>query len=255
MSRSARTILGVRIDNVTLPEAMRRAESMLNSRRFHQVVTPGPEFLLEATAHQRFRSILHQADLSLPDGMGLRVAGWLTGRPIKARVTGVDFVHGLLEVCARRGARVFFFGAPPQIVEKAVRRALRQYPGLIVVGYESGQRGPWQKVHEQRIIEKIHLAKPDVLLVALGAPKQELWIDRHRAALHDVRLAIGVGRTFDYLAGSVKRPPKLVRQLGLEWLLTYLMAGRLYQPQFRRQRVRNATWHFLRAVIRFPHDE
>lgn len=247
------TLLGVHIDDMHLTAATAVAEQMLGSNRLHHVVTPGPEFLLEAMGHPVFKRILNQADLSLPDGIGLKVASWLTGQHLQHRVTGVDFTLALLKLCQQRGYRVFLFGGQPGVAEKAVRRLLKEFPGLVVAGFESGSRGSWQRIHDQRLVEKIHLANPHLLLVALGAPKQELWIDRHRQALHGVRLAIGVGRTFDYLAGVTPRAPKLVRQLGLEWLLTFLLAGRHYQPEFRRQRVRNATWHFVREVMAKRH--
>ncbi len=248
-----RRLLGVEIDDIGMPEAVAEAKKFLDSHQFHQVVTPGPEFLLEATANAKFHNILNRADLSLPDGMGLKVAGWLSGQKVRQRVTGVDFVIKLLELCQQMGRSVFLYGGQAGVAEQAVRRIMKTYPRLLVAGFESGYRGPWQQLHERRVLEKIHLAKPSVLLVALGAPKQELWIDRHRQGLHDVRIAIGVGRTFDYLAGITPRAPKLLRQLGLEWTLTYVTAGKYYQPEFRRQRVRNATWHFLRQIIKQRH--
>lgn len=242
-------LLRVRIDAISPKQAIQRAEQFLNEPWFHHVVTPGPEFLLEATVHEKFRKILNQADLSLPDGMGLKVAALVTGQNLPHRVTGVDFVHDLLALAAKEGKTVFFFGSHG-LAEAAARAALKKYPNLKIAGMETGFRGPWQKQHDRQVIAKIHLAKPDILLVALGAPKQELWISQHRAALHDVTIAVGVGRTFDYLAGKARRAPKVMRQLGLEWLNTYLFASRYYQPSYRRQRITNATWHFIMAVIR-----
>lgn len=242
-------LLRVRIDAVSPKQALAQAEKFLHQPWFHHVVTPGPEFLLEATAHEKFRKIINQADLSLPDGMGLKVAALLTGQSLPHRVTGVDFVHDVLALAAREGKSVFFFGSHGQ-AEPAALAALKKYPTLRIAGMETGFRGPWQKLHDHQVLAKIHLAKPDVLLVALGAPKQELWISKHRQALHDVKIAIGVGRTFDYLAGQAKRAPKVMRGLGLEWLNTYLFASRYYQPSFRRQRITNATWRFLTAVVR-----
>lgn len=247
-------LLGVEIDNISLNQATARAEQMLQASRLHQVVTPGPEFLLEASANPTFKHVLNQADLALPDGIGLQVASWLTGKNLRSRVTGVDFTLAVLQLCHQHGYRIFLYGGQAGVAEQAAREIGRKYPNAVLAGFESGWRGPWQQLHEQRVVEKIHLAKPHVLLVALGAPKQELWIYRHRQALHDVRLAIGVGRTLDYLAGVTTRPPRLIRQLGLEWLMTFLQAGQHFQPQFRRQRVRNATWHFLRTVIQHPHE-
>ncbi len=250
MISSQTELLGVRIDDLSMDQALARAQEFLAEPKFHHIVTPGPEFLLEASEHERFRTILNRSDLSLPEGMGLKVGSMLIGRPMKHRVPGADFVLGLMGLARQGGQRVFLFGSRPSVVEHTVRALLKQFPGLAIVGYESGYRGPWQRLHDHRVVEKIHRAKPDILLVALGAPKQELWIDQHRQALHDVRIAIGVGRTFDYVAGTIKRAPKVVRRLGFEWLHTWLFARSYHHPEFRRQRVRNATWHFLATIIR-----
>lgn len=244
------SIFDVQIDNVLLSEALDLAKRWLDEDVFHQVVTPGPEFLLEATVDPKFKAILNRADLSLPDGMGLYLASKFIGQPLRGRVTGVDFILGLMSLAAVRNCRVFLYGGQPGVANQAAQVLIQRYPGLAVVGVESGWRGPWQKLHDRRVVEKIHLARPDILLVALGAPKQEIWVDHHRQALHHVKISIGVGRTFDYLAGRVKRAPAAMRRLGLEWLHTFFTAAKYYQPQHRRQRIVNATWHFSREFAR-----
>lgn len=253
MSRAKIQLLNVSIDNLTMAEALDRARGFLKTKKFHHIVTPGPEFLLEATAHPRFRKILQDADLSLPDGMGLHLGSRLTKQRLVERVPGADFVDGLLTIAEREGKSVFLFGGAPGTVDRAGETIAHRHPQLKIVGLESGYRGAWQKLHDRRVLEKIHLAKPDILLVALGFPKQELWIDQHRQALHDVGIAIGVGRTLEYLAGTIKRAPKFMRATGFEWLHTYLYASRYYHGKLRRQRVGNATLRFLMTVIRPPH--
>ncbi len=250
MSGSKISLLNVKINNLTMAEALGQAKEFLATKKFHHIVTPGPEFLLEASANPEFRRILNQADLALPDGMGLHVGSRLTGQRLKSRVPGIDFVEQLFSLAEREKKSVFLFGGAPGTAEKAARRIILRYPKLKIVGIESGFRGPWQKVHDDRVVNRIHLAKPDILIVALGFPKQELWIDRHHAALHDVAIVIGVGRTLEYLAGTIQRAPTVMRKAGLEWLHTYLNAGKYYQGKFRRQRVSNATAHFLLAVLR-----
>ncbi len=253
MSRGKIQLLNVMIDNVTMAEALDRAKDFLHAKSFHHIVTPGPEFLLEATAHPRFQRILNQADLALPDGMGLHFGSRLTRQRLIARVPGADFVDELLALAEREEKSVFFFGGAPGTADTAASVIARRHPRLNIVGIESGYRGPWQKLHDRRIVEKIHFAKPDILLVALGFPKQELWIDQHRHALHDVAIAIGVGRTLEYLAGTIKRAPAIMRQSGFEWLHTYLNAGRYHHGQFRRQRVGHATLRFLVTIFRDRH--
>lgn len=250
MERESIRLLDVTIDNLSTGEAIKRAEEFLTEPRFHQIVTPGPEFLLEATAHQKFRDILNQADLSLADGFGLHIGACMTGQKLLQRIPGADFVLSLMDLAARDGKRVFLFGGKLGVAERAGEKLLQLFPKLNIVGVETDSRGHWAKVPDQRVIERIHLAKPDILLVALGAPKQELWIAKHRADLHDVRIAMGVGRTFDYLAGTIKRAPKIMRASGLEWLHTYLNAGKFYQPEHRRQRIANATYRFIIEVIK-----
>jgi len=246
-------LLNVNVDDYNLSDTLKRAEEYLNTDKFHHLITPGPEFLLEASAHPKFQAILNRADLSIPDGIGLKYGAWLAGKRLHNRIPGVEFINGLLHLAAHNQSSVFLFGGAPRVAEQAAQKILQRYPGLKIVGIESGHRGWWQKLANHQIIEKIHLAKPDILLVALGAPKQELWIDQHRAALHQVRIAIGVGRTFDYWAGIIKPPHRLWRRLGLEWLYTFVFAGQFHQPQHRRQRVKRAVWDFLLASWRQRH--
>lgn len=252
MPRATLRLLDVTIDNLTKSVAREKAIEFLSEPRLHHIVTPGPEFLLEATAHQKFRDILNRADLSLPDGFGLHIGARMTGQKLHQRVPGADFVLDLMSIAAKRKSRVFLFGGKSGVTETAGLKLLKMFPELDIVGVESGSRGHWTSVEDKRIVERIHLARPDILLVALGAPKQELWIDKHRAALHDVRIAIGVGRTLDYLAGTVKRAPKFMRDNGFEWLHTYLNAGRYYQPGHRRQRITNATYRFMIEILKHP---
>ncbi len=252
MSRKTLRLLDVTIDNLTKAQALDQATSFLHTQTFHHIVTVGPEFLLEASAHPAFCNILNRADLSLAEGMGIHIGAGMTGQKLRQRIPGVDFVLDLMSIAAKEQKKVFLFGGQPEhIVERAAEQLVHEYPGLSVVGIEAGARGSWTKLQDQRIVERIHMAQPDILLVAMGAPKQELWIDKHRAALHNVSIAIGVGRTFEYLAGTIKRAPKFVRSAGFEWLHTYLTAAKYYQPQFRRRRVTNATYRFVIELMNY----
>lgn len=250
MERKTLRLLDVTIDNVSRAVARERVIEFLQEPRLHHIVTPGPEFLLEASAHKKFREILNRADLSLADGFGIHIGARMTGQKLLQRIPGADFTLELMSIAAKQQARVFLFGGRNGIAERAGEKLLKLFPQLDIVGVESGSRGHWTRVEDQRIVERIHLARPDILLVALGAPKQELWIDKHRAALHDVRIAIGVGRTFDYLAGTITRAPAIMRNTGFEWLHTYLNAGQHYQPGQRRQRITNATFRFVVEIIK-----
>ncbi len=250
MQRKTLRLLDVTIDNLTKASARERVIEFLHEPRLHHIVTPGPEFLLEASAHKKFRDILNQADLSLADGFGIHIGARMTGQKLLQRIPGADFVLDLMSIAAKHKSRVFLFGGRYGVAERAGQKLMTMYPGVDIVGVESDSRGHWTKVSDQRIVERIHLTRPDILLVALGAPKQELWIDQHRAALHNIRVAIGVGRTLDYLAGTIKRAPAIMRNYGFEWLHTYLNAGQHYQPGHRRQRITNATYRFVIEIIK-----
>lgn len=233
------TILNVPFDVVTLEQALDRAEQALTSGRLCHVVTPGPEFVMLAQRHQPFAAVLQQASLSLPDGMGVILAARMLGLPSLRRVAGTDFMQALLGRAAEARWRVYFYGClRPGAIEQAAHRVVRVYPGLRLVGSESGWRGRW-RLPDGVVCWRIRRARPALLFVGLGAPEQELWIDRHRSQLGSVGLAIGVGGAFDYLAGAVRRAPALVRALGFEWLWRLLR-----QPQ---------RWHrIMTAVVRFP---
>ncbi|MBI4426410.1 MAG: WecB/TagA/CpsF family glycosyltransferase [Candidatus Kerfeldbacteria bacterium] len=238
------TIFDVPLDPVTLSSALDRAEAALAGQRLFHVVTPGPEFLMAAHANRKFRAVLQRADLSLPDGFGVIMAAWWLGLERLSRVTGMDFVRGLAARAAVKGYRLFLFGGASGVVARAAAALVREFPGIRIAGVESGVRG-WVRLPDALVSWRIRRAQPDILLVALGAPKQELWIDRHRAQLGRVRLVVGVGGVFDYLAGAVRWPPRLVRLLGLEWLWRLVL-----QPRQRWQRIVTATWRFAREVLR-----
>jgi N-acetylglucosaminyldiphosphoundecaprenol N-acetyl-beta-D-mannosaminyltransferase len=212
-------------------------------------VTPGPEFILESTAHPKFREILQRSDLSIPDGIGLKLGSLLRGPRIHHRITGVDYVHQLMRVADREGYRVFFLGAAHGVAEQAFIRFHETFPNLQLAGTEILRRGPWGRISNQRIAERIRRSRADILLVALGFPRQELWIDQHRDQLGSVKLAVGVGRTFDYVAGTIRRPPRLLRILGFEWLATWFGASHHFQAKQRRKRVWNAVWHYPWTLI------
>lgn len=245
MSRDTRShVLDVPIDDISLAEALTRSEAMLREGGFHQVVTPGPEFILESTVHDNFRAILQKSDLSIPDGMGLKVGSLLRGPRIYHRVPGVDYVHGLLGIANREGYHVFFLGAAHGVAEQAYVELHRQFPQLQLAGTETLRRGLWGKIPNYRVLERIRRSKADILLVALGFPRQEMWIDQHRDQLGSVKLAVGIGRTLDYFSGRLRRPPVFLRRLGLEWVGTWFGAHRYFQAKQRRRRVWNALWHY-----------
>ncbi|MBI4252950.1 WecB/TagA/CpsF family glycosyltransferase [Candidatus Uhrbacteria bacterium] len=240
-------IIGVRIDRLRSADIRERcAEWLLQKerRRLHQVVTVNPEFIMEAQRNSEFRKALNAAALSLADGIGLFFASWILygWRSRLFRVTGVDFTWMLAELCAQNGSRVYLLGAGDGLAHAAAAVLQRRYPTLVIAGAEMGIPKVVAKTSDlldKELCEKICSARPDVLLVAFGAPRQDLWIAHNASRMDGIAIAVGVGGTFDYLAGAVPYAPKWVRSIGFEW--TY----RLMTQPYRWRRI-------ITAVIRFP---
>lgn len=208
-------ILGVRVDCVDMPGALARIERMLDAGGDTRLVaTINPEFVMKARRDAAFRQVLASAALCLADGIGVVWAMRRQGCREQQRVAGSDLVPSLAELCARRGWRPFFLGAQPGVAEEAARRLETSVPGLRVAGCHGGS--PWP-VDDAESLRRINQSRADLLLVAYGHPRQELWIDRNRGRLK-VPVAVGVGGAFDFLAGRRRRAPMIVRSVHLEWL-------------------------------------
>lgn len=210
-------ILGVPFDHVTLPGAIARIEEMIASRRPHYIVTANVDFLVQAHRDVELRRILLEADLTLCDGTPLVWASRLLGNALPERVAGADLVPELMAVSARKGHRIFFLGAAPGVAEQATARLQVRYPGINIVGHYAPPFAALLEMDHAQIAQRIRDARPDILLVGFGCPKQEKWIAMHHRTL-GVPVAIGVGATIDFLAGRVRRAPEWMRRSGAEWL-------------------------------------
>jgi N-acetylglucosaminyldiphosphoundecaprenol N-acetyl-beta-D-mannosaminyltransferase len=193
---------------------------MARGEGFHYVVTPNPELVELARNDADYRTILINADLVLPDGIGVVYAAKLLGRPLKSRVPGIDFASGLLAQLAKTGERLFLLGAKPGVAEKAAQSLRKEYPGLLISGVHVGYFK-----EDAPVVKQIREAGADVVFVCLGAPKQEKWIADHLTAL-GVPVCIGVGGVFNFLTGRIPRAPQWVQQLGLEWCFRLLLEPR-----------------------------
>lgn len=208
------SILGVRVDAITFDQVMNCIEHFIVSGSSHQIVTVNPEFVMAAQSDREFRRIINSSALALPDGVGILWASRRLGEPLPDRIPGTDLVERLAALSAEQGYRVFFLGAMPGVADKAVQALRRRYPGLVIAGTHGGSP---RLEDEQVIVAHVCAARPQVLLVAYGAPAQDHWIARNLDRL-GVPVCIGVGGAFDYIAGVYPRAPSWLRRLGLEWL-------------------------------------
>lgn len=207
-------ILGVRVHDVTYEEALRILEGFVGDGEAHLVVTLNPELIMAAQDDEDFKEILNDACLALPDGMGLLWGSRILGETLRQRVAGVDTVERLAALSAGKGYRLFLLGAAPGVAEEAARRLCARCPGLQIVGTYAGSP---DEEDEPEILKRIHEARPDFVLVAYGAPRQEKWIHRNLGAL-GATVAMGVGGSLDFISGRAVRAPRWIRRVGLEWL-------------------------------------
>ena len=204
-------ILGIGFDDLSRQEAARRGAELLEEDKFHYVVTPNPEFILAAEKDADFRAVLNGADLVLPDGIGVVYSAKILGTPLKERVPGIEFAADMLACLNEMGGRLFLLGAKPGVAQKAGENILARYPNIVLCGARDGYFKD-----EEAVLLEVAAARPDLLFVCLGAPKQEKWMARwgqHTGA----RMAIGLGGCLDVFAGNVERAPESWQKLGLEW--------------------------------------
>ena len=223
-----------------MPAALERIEQLVEGGGPHQVATVNPEFVMRAQKDRAFARVLEGADLCLPDGVGVVWAARRQGCDLREPVAGVDLVHPLAAMCARHGWRLFLLGAAPGVAGELATRLRAANRGLEVNAH-SGDPDP---AHDFETLHRIHDHRADVLLVAFGAPAQELWIDRLKNRM-GVAMAIGVGGAFDYLTGRVPRAPLWMRRARLEWL------ARLVRQPWRVRRMAVLPVYALK-VLRSP---
>ena len=210
------SIAGVPIDPVDMLEARRRLRAALAGTRLFQVSTVNLDFLARAQRDPRIRGVFHRSDLNVADGAPVVWLGRLLGADMAGRVAGADLVPALLSDAAQVGARVFLLGGEDGVAAAAGAHLHEDYPGLVVAGTYEPPRARIEDMNNAEIVDRIRKAQPDLLLVALGHPKQDRWIDMHRDLL-PVSVAIGVGCVLDLIVGRSRRAPRWMRAAGLEW--------------------------------------
>ncbi len=264
-------ILGIPFHKTTSKEASAALDGFMRAPKQHIVVTPNPEMLLESLQNERLRAVLQKADLALPDGIGIlwaakflslpkrgRFRTWLQWKMsllsvlfypryirsvLPERVTGVDTMKQICGHSVQINCSIFLLGGSPGVAEQAKIKLEQQFPGIRIAGTDAGR--PFTE-DDQVILQKINDSKPQILFVAFGAPKQEIWIDENLSKMPSVKIAMGIGGSFDFISGIVKRAPVGFQKLGLEWL------WRLFQePRKRIPRIWNAVVVFPWKVLRY----
>lgn len=264
-------ILKIRFDNVTMKEALEKALEFAKDKHQHYICTPNPEFLLEAENNPKFQEILNKSDLNIADGIGILWASkfqkiteknhnnfpifgkWLTSlsavifqpkyikTELPERVTGADLMQKICQESAKQNLKIFLLGAAEGVAEKVKTILEKNYPKIKIVGTYAGTSRPSM---DEEITKKINATDAQIIFIAYGAPAQELWISRNLKKLHTIKLAMGIGGTFDYIAGIRKRAPKAFQKLGAEWLY------RLIQQPSRAKRIYNATVKFPVKILK-----
>jgi N-acetylglucosaminyldiphosphoundecaprenol N-acetyl-beta-D-mannosaminyltransferase len=233
-------VLGVRVDALTYDTLLEAIEAFIGTGEPHHLCTVNPEFVMEAQRNPTFRQVLEAADLCLADGVGLLWAARRQGRTLPARVTGSDGVPLIAARAAQRGWRLFLLGAADGVAARAAEILRVEHPTLQIAGTYAGSPDLREA---PEIIRRIRDANADVLLVAYGAPRQDLWIARHRTELK-VPVMMGVGGSFDHIAGVRKRAPEWMRRANLEWMYRLLTQPWRWRRQLDLPRF---AWRVLRS--------
>ena len=231
-------------DNVTMEEAIERIDGLVRSKCPAMVVTPNVDHVVRVQKSRGYANLVRRADLVLADGQPIVWVSRLLGTPLKERVAGSDLFPLLCEHAAEAGYRVFFLGGDPGAAEAARMVLQRRFPRLQVAGTYCPPLGFERSPQERRrAVEAVQAASPDILFVGLGSPKQEYWIAAHMRK-YGPAVGIGVGISFSFVAGHVKRAPKWMQRLGLEWL------HRLYmEPRRLWKRYLITGWSFLPIIL------
>jgi len=203
--------MGVQVSPLSYEEITQKLKQRVTQGEQSTIIAVNPEKIMKSQTDETLRDLINGSTFQIPDGVGVLLASRLKGGGITSRVTGVDMMDRLLQLSADEGYRVFFYGAKEEVVTKAIENIQQRYPSIQVAGYENGYAQD-----QEALVQKIQESKADVMFVALGSPKQELWIRKNKEHL-PVKVFQGVGGSFDVYAGHVKRAPAPFRKTGMEW--------------------------------------
>lgn len=211
------SMLGAGIHNVTMAEAMDAVADFISEGGLHQVITLNAEILYQAQSNERLLALINQADLVTPDGSGIVWGADYLGIPLQERVSGIDLLWEICRTAPEKGWRIYLLGAAPGIADKAAENLRLKYPGIVIAGVRNGYFDMNNEEEVRNILEDVRQAAADIIFIAMGAPRQEYFIQDYGNDL-GVKVAIGVGGSFDVVAGAVKRAPVFMQKMGVEWL-------------------------------------
>lgn len=214
-------ILGVEVNAINMGQALETIHEWILTRDPNYVCVTPAHSIMDCYQNPELRPIFNQSGLTTPDGMSIVWILRLLGHKHVQRVYGPDFLRAVCKVSPERDYRHYFYGGAPGVAEELGHRLMNDYPGLQITGHYTPPFGPVSPEEDQRIIEYIRNADPDILWVGISSPKQEIWMAEHMEAL-DVPVLIGVGAAFDFLSGRKKQAPRWIQRTGLEWLYRFL---------------------------------
>ncbi len=224
-------LFGLPITNVTMSEAVDRIADMIERKASQQIATANLDFARNARRDTFLHRVICDCVMVLPDGAPMLWAARLFSRPLKERVTGVDLIPRLAKLSADRGYGIFLLGGQEQNAAIAAETLQKRYPGVNIVGRYSPEVAPLEQMDDEAILARIEEAKPQILLVAFGNPKQEFWIYRNRKRLPGI-ISIGIGGSLDMIAGSLRRAPRWIQWMQLEWLFRLAQEPRRLLPRY-----------------------
>lgn len=236
--RKTVNLLDIPVDSITMNEALERIVLFLSTDKTNTIFTPNAEIMMAAHTDPYLKKILCESDMLVADGAGVVLASKILGCSVPEKVSGIDLVRNSFNLLLDKKIKYFLFGAKPGVAETAKEEILSQYSNVEIVGCRDGY---FSNDDVESIIVQINQSGADILLVALGAPKQEIWIYENMDKIN-VKVCIGVGGSFDVFAGTVKLAPEFFRRNGLEWLY------RLYKEPWRFKRMLNLPKYILTVI-------
>ena len=237
------TMMGCRIDNLSMEETLVRIEEFIHSGKPHQHVVVNVDKLVKASRDPELRRIVNECALVNADGMPVVWASRLLGKPLKERVAGIDLFEALMRRAGEKGWRMFLLGARADVVALVAETYSRRYPQLAIAGWRDGY---WKAGEEAQVAEQVRASGADLLFVAISSPKNEQFLGRWQAEMK-IPFAMGVGGTFDVAIGRVRRAPRWMQRAGLEWFYRFLQEPR---RMFRRYFIDDMAfiWLFIKEA-------